>query len=127
MLPVSQLLLDTASLDNTHTLSVWHTRVQQLKVDGWMKLAEAYELVDDDFTLWQAVLAYVWSRMVTVDEVRDFQKFESLTFVDFLEALGLVAEMKHLPLASDLADAGMTTLQWAQAKASGAPPRLLLL
>jgi hypothetical protein len=44
--------------------------VQQLKVEGWMKLCEGYELVDDEFTLPQAVLAFVWARMTTVDEAR---------------------------------------------------------
>ena len=34
-----------------------------------MKLMESHELVDDDFTLPQAVLAYVWSRMAVIDEV----------------------------------------------------------
>ena len=92
-----------------------------LKADGWMKLIEAYDLVDDDFPLSQAVLCFVWARMATVDEVRDYGRFESLTFVDFLEALALVAELKHLPTASDLADAGLNMLQWAQAKATGAP------
>jgi hypothetical protein len=91
-----------------------------LKVDGWMRMVEEYGLVDDDFTLNQAVLCYVWSRMATIEEVRDFSRFESLTFIDFLEAIALVADMKHLPLASDLSAAGMNILQWAIAKAAGA-------
>ena len=86
-----------------------------------MKLVEAYELVDDDFALQHAMLCYVWSRMSTIDEIKDFAKFESLTFVDFLEALGLMADVKQLPLASDLSDADMNSLQWAIAKATGAP------
>jgi hypothetical protein len=57
--------------------------------------------------------------MSTIDEVRDYAKFESLTFVDFLEALGLVADTKPLPRANDLAEAGINSLQWATAKANG--------
>ena len=90
-------------------------------------MMESLELVDDDFTLHNAMLCYVWCRMSTIDEVKDFNKFESLTFVDLLEALGQVANSKHLPLISDLQDAGINSLQWALAKASGAslsPKRL---
>jgi hypothetical protein len=93
--------------------------VQMLKADGWMRMVEAYGLVDDDFTLNQAVLCYVWSRMAIIDEVRDFSRFESLSFMDFLEAIALIADMKHLPLASDLSAAGINILQWAIAKAAG--------
>ena len=100
--------------------------VQQLKVEGWMKIMEAYELVDDDFTLHQAVLCYVWSRMTVIDEVKDFAKFEALTFIDFMEALALVADFKWLPLASDLAAADINMLQWSLAKASGALPSFSL-
>ena len=82
-------------------------------------MMESLELVDDDFTLNNAMLCYVWCRMSTIDEVKDFNKFESLTFVDLLEALGQVANNKHLPLMSDLQDAGINSLQWALAKAAG--------
>ena len=53
-------------------------------------------------------------------QIRDFARVESLQFIDFLEALGMVADMKHLPLASDLDAAGINILQWAVAKATGA-------
>lgn len=93
--------------------------LQLLKADGWMKMMESLELVDDDFTLNNAMLCYVWCRMSTIDEVKDYAKFESLTFVDLLEALGQVANSKHLPLMSDLQEAGISSLQWVLAKAAG--------
>lgn len=89
-----------------------------------MKMMESLELVDDDFTLNNAMLCYVWCRMSTIDEVKDFNKFESLTFVDLLEALGQVANSKHLPLSSDMQEAGINSLQWVQAKAAGVVLRL---
>lgn len=98
--------------------------VQLLKADGWMKMMESLELVDDDFTLNNAMLCYVWCRMSTIDEVKDYSKFESLTFVDLLEALGQVANHKHLPLTSELQEAGIDSLQWVLAKASGVVPVL---
>ena len=44
--------------------------------------------------------------MATIDEIKDYAKYTSLTFIDFLEALGRVADMKNLPLESDLEAAG---------------------
>lgn len=52
--------------------------------------------------------------MVVVDEIKDYQRYTSLTFTDFLEALGRVADMKSLPLDSDLDAAGyQNILEWA--------------
>lgn len=53
-----------------------------------------------------SALAFLWSRMLTVDEIKDYNKYTSLTFIDFLEALGRVADMKSLPLESELEAAG---------------------
>ena len=44
--------------------------------------------------------------MATIDEIKDYAKYTSLTFIDFLEALGRVADMKNLPLESNLEAAG---------------------
>jgi hypothetical protein len=49
--------------------------------------------------------------MQTIDEVKDFPRYTSLTFVDFLEALGRVADTKSLPLESDLESAGAAKLK----------------
>ena len=45
-------------------------------------------------------------RMGTIDEIKDYQKYTSITFVDMLEALGRVADMMSLPSQSDLEAAG---------------------
>jgi hypothetical protein len=87
-----------------------------------MKLLDSLGLVDDQFTLQDGMLVYMWSRMTTVDEVRDFAKYESLLFIDFLEALGHIADMKVLPLVSDLQEAEMNILDWQIAKKTGAAP-----
>lgn len=44
--------------------------------------------------------------MITVDEIKDYQKYTSITFIDMLEALGRVADMKSIPKESDLEAAG---------------------
>lgn len=89
-----------------------------------MKLLDSLGLVDDQFTLQDGMLVYMWSRMTTIDEIRDFAKYESLLFIDFLEALGHIADMKILPLASDLAELDMDVLEWQIARRSGTLSRL---
>ena len=82
-------------------------------------MLDAAGLVDDQFTLQDGMLAYLWSRMTTIDEIKDYSKYESLTFIDMLEALGIIADMKALPLGSDLAAADINILEWQLAKQSG--------
>ncbi len=81
-------------------------RTKMLKLDGWLQLCTDAHLVDGQFTLQDASLAFLWSRMYVMDEIKDYQRYTSLTFTDFLEALGRVADMKNLPLDSDLDAAG---------------------
>ncbi|KAL6756926.1 hypothetical protein V8C86DRAFT_2637564 [Haematococcus lacustris] len=55
--------------------------------------------------------------MYVLDEVKDYQRYSSVTFVDFLEALARVADMKSLPEEADLEAAGYTNiLEWAMDK-----------
>jgi len=44
--------------------------------------------------------------MFVLDEVKDYARYTSLTFIDFLEALGRAADMKSLPGPEDLEQAG---------------------
>jgi hypothetical protein len=166
-------------------------RPKALRLDGWLALMGDAGLVDAQFTLSDATLAFLWSRMHVIDEVKDYgrwgrgflrvrvwrrrrlfgrgsfdahrgflpvrrrpspplprarpslrplprprlalvnpaagrrmpfdprpprpnpRRHTSLTFTDFLEALGRVADAKSLPTASDLADAGYSNiLEW---------------
>ena len=75
-------------------------------MDSWLGLLEAGHLMDTELGLQQAQLCFLWSRMMVVDEIKDYSRHEALSFVDFLEALARVAELKSLPSFSDLADAG---------------------
>ncbi|DBA90981.1 TPA: hypothetical protein ACH3X2_004190 [Trebouxia sp. C0005] len=81
-------------------------RLKVLRMDSWLGLLEAGHLLDADLGLQQAQLCFLWSRMLVVDEIKDFGRHEALSFVDFLEALARVAELKSLPSFSDLEDAG---------------------
>ena len=79
-------------------------------MDSWLGLLEAGHMLDADLGLQQAQLCFLWARMVVVDEIKDFARHESISFVDFLEALARVAELKSLPSFSDLEDAGYANL-----------------
>jgi hypothetical protein len=46
--------------------------------------------------------------MGVIDEVKDYQRYTCITFVDMLEALGRVADMKSLPSKVDIEAAGET-------------------
>eukprot|EP00879_Flechtneria_rotunda_P024201 GHRR01025649.1.p1 GENE.GHRR01025649.1~~GHRR01025649.1.p1 ORF type:complete len:986 (+),score=357.96 GHRR01025649.1:892-3849(+) len=77
-------------------------RLKVLKLDGWLALMADAKLVDSQFTLADANLAFLWSRMFVIDGIKDYSRYTSLTLIDFLEALGRVADFKSLPTASDL-------------------------
>ncbi|MEW5317782.1 MAG: hypothetical protein WDW38_009052 [Sanguina aurantia] len=92
-------------------------RYKVLKLDGWLQLMNDAHFVDSEFTLQDATLAFLWARMFVVDEIKDYAKYTCLSFVDFLEALGRVADMKSLPSESDLAAGNFETiLDWAMEK-----------
>jgi hypothetical protein len=89
-------------------------RTKVVRMEGWLQLMNDAQLVDGQFTLQDSTLAYLWSRMQTVDEIKDYQKMISLSFIDFLEALGRVADMKSFPTSQDLEHAGYNDiLEWA--------------
>lgn len=50
-------------------------RARVLKVDGWQQLMADAHLVDAAFTLSDATLAFLWSRMFVADEVKDYAKW----------------------------------------------------
>jgi len=88
-------------------------RAKLLRLEDWMKFVTAARLVGDpldpDFAMRDARLCYIWSRMVVYDEIGDVARHESLTFVDFLEALGRVAELRALPSYDELERSGYGT------------------
>ena len=89
-------------------------RTKVVRMEGWLQLMNDAHLVDGQFTLQDSTLSYLWSRMQTVDEIKDYQKMISLTFIDFLEAIGRVADMKSFPTSQDLEHAGYNDiLEWA--------------
>ncbi len=52
--------------------------LQVLRMDSWLGLLEAGHLLDADLGLQQAQLCFLWSRMLVVDEIKDFGRHEAL-------------------------------------------------
>lgn len=51
-------------------------RPKMLKLDGWLQLMGDAGLIDGQFTLQDANLCFLWSRMLVVDEIKDYQRCE---------------------------------------------------
>jgi hypothetical protein len=49
-------------------------RPKALRLDGWLALLNDARLIDAQFTTVDAVLAFQWSRMAVVDEVKDYAR-----------------------------------------------------
>ena len=75
-------------------------------IPEWMLLLKESGLVGDkddgDFTAREAMLCFFKSRMCVVDEVKSRHKYISLTYTDFLEALGRVADVVSIPTNEDM-------------------------
>ena len=70
------------------------------------------------------MLAFLWSRTQTVDEIKDYVRYTSITWTDMIEALGRVADMKSLPARGDLEAAGYANiLLWSVDKERVEAPR----
>ena len=74
----------------------------------WVSLARDLGLVDDDLSVDDAKLLFIWSRtrVVDEDEHRSRPKVENLSFCDFLEAIVRCAHCKALPTDKQLARSG---------------------
>lgn len=58
--------------------------------------------VTQDFTRQEAVLAFTFSRMSVVDELKSYSTWITLSLTDFLEALARVATMISMPTEEDM-------------------------
>jgi len=74
----------------------------------WLALCRELKLIGDDFSVEEARLVFVWSRMWVVDEdnPRHRERVENLRFWDFLEAIIRVAQSKAIPTDDEWQRAG---------------------
>jgi hypothetical protein len=83
-----------------------------MQMDQWMYLCGLLGLLDDEesgFTIREARLCYVFAQMRCIDDFKDVEKYESLNFIDFLEALARCAEVFPLPSMAVLKKEGYTS------------------
>ena len=88
-------------------------RSKMMMYNGFVQFIEDTSLVSESFSMIETKLAFLWSRMQFSDEYRDALKVQSLTFVDFLEALGIIADRISLPTTNELERLGYASiLEW---------------
>ena len=81
-----------------------------MMIPEFLKLLADGGMLDDDFTRREAIMCFVQSKMVVAAEFKPRQRFVGLNFIDFLEALARVTQMKALPSDEDLKAAGAETV-----------------
>ncbi|GAX83592.1 hypothetical protein CEUSTIGMA_g11017.t1 [Chlamydomonas eustigma] len=85
-----------------------------LDIPEWNVLMHEAGLYNKYFTVRESSIAFIWSRMRFVDECsnsKSYQRSRSLTFLEFAEALGRVADMVCPPPVADLNAIGCTSNQ----------------
>jgi len=101
------------------------SRSRRLPYSAFAKLMDVCRLVSDGgnggagMSAREVTLAFIKSRMVVVDVVESKDRFESITFIDFVEALCRVADALSFPSTEDLAAAGASTARSGVVDAEG--------
>jgi hypothetical protein len=77
----------------------------RMSLDEWLSLLHDTDLIDAEFSVKEAMLAFVWSRQLVVDERLHANRVKllNLGFEDFMEALIRTSTMKALPTDDELA------------------------
>ena len=68
----------------------------------FMRFLKQVKFINEDFTLREARVTYVWSRMKVIDEVASHGTWGYLNYIDWLEALARMAQLKCVPSPTDL-------------------------
>lgn len=77
-------------------------RPKLMGLEHWSKIMDDCHMINAEFTTRESKLCYLRAKMVTVDEIADRVRNESLTFIEFLEALARVAEYNWYPSDEEL-------------------------
>jgi hypothetical protein len=83
--------------DGKHDLKDVTADSKKLGIEEWLSLCDDLELIDDEFTLREARLCFLWSRMRVADESDAAQRRAmcNLRIEDFYECLVRLATMKR--------------------------------
>ena len=74
-----------------------------MQIEQFEKIIDQLELYDAKCTIQGVRNAFLFSQMLTVDNINDQAKAEGLQFVEFLEAVARVAELWNLPSKEEIA------------------------
>ena len=81
-------------------------RYKHLMLDTWRQILLAAQLHKHGFSMRNASYVFIMSQMYVVDEMKHWQRHESLRYVDFLECICRIAEEMNLPTKQDLLEEG---------------------
>lgn len=91
-------------------LSAGGPPVKTMGFAAWLKFVDSCHLTQASFSIREAAMAFACSRMQTKDPYASpehYARSQSLTFVDFLEALGRVADALDLPTVKQIRNMGV--------------------
>jgi len=76
--------------------------------EEWLLLCGHLELLDYDFTMREATLCFMWSKMriANESEAKERRKLHNMRFEDFLEAIVRLATMKCVPTDDEVEQGG---------------------
>jgi hypothetical protein len=77
-----------------------------MNMPEWIDLLSKVGLIDELLTKREARLCFSWSKMRVADEVKRQMVWTHMTFLDFLEGLARLADLKNLPTDAQLAEGG---------------------
>jgi len=106
-------------------------RTKGLSMRGFLEFMDKAHLYDEMFGYQEARLAFLWSRMHSSDEAGDWAKYTSLTFTDFMEALGRIADIRMVPTDEELEELGWggpgegSRFKWMLATENGETTRII--
>ena len=71
-------------------------------VKEFITMLRDMDFLNSDFTQREAKLAFVWSKARVIDEVQNRSKIMLMSFLDFLECMLRLAQLKNMPAEEDL-------------------------
>eukprot|EP00803_Ostreobium_quekettii_P010682 evm.model.scf_352.3 EVM.evm.TU.scf_352.3 scf_352:73256-77230(+) len=82
------------------------TATRYMEVVDWVRLNSDAMLFHSYYTLREAQLSFIWSRMYMINDMKNRNKACGLSFVDFLECLGRAADFISPPPVEEIIAAG---------------------
>mmetsp|Transcript_23877 Transcript_23877/g.77642 ORF Transcript_23877/g.77642 Transcript_23877/m.77642 type:complete len:583 (+) Transcript_23877:42-1790(+) len=109
------------------------TDFKDATIEEWVWFLKRIDVFDEHVTEGECVLIFTLSQMLVADELKNRDQYCSMSFTEFCEGLGRLADAKDLPTAEDLQQHGLAstlvaveTMEAAEkANPKKKPPRLI--